>query len=499
MTVLAPTIEQTGPGPNRWLRLAIWNLSRALTITRREVIDMFRDWRIIAPTLILTILFPYIANWGAGRMLGWLNQYDAELIGERLIPFLLMVVGFFPSSFSLIIALESFVGEKERRSLEPLLATPLTDLQLYIGKMLSSTIPPLTGSLVGIAVYLFGVNRSIHWSPPPILLVQILVLTAVQALVMVAGAVVVSSQSTSVRAANLLASFIIIPMSFLIQAEALIMFWANYSALWWFVGGLAVVLVLLVRMGVHTFNREELLGRELDELNLPAVARDWVKMTLARRRDGLRRSAWQWYHDEVLHRIWGLRLEILVLLLAMGAAYYIGIRYANDFRIPPEMFQMDGSAQRIDQAMEQLGLTGSTGILLVVRQNVRVLVVASLLAVFSFGVLAVIILMVPIVLVGFLVTQMVGAGVDPLITMATLIPHSVLEIPAVLVAGAIALRLGAIVIAPPPNKTLGQSWMETMADATRVWLTFVLPVLLLAAIVEVNVTPRVVSWFVGGG
>ena len=45
-------------------------------------------------------------------------------------------------------------------------------------------------------------------------------LITVEALVMVSGAVVVSSQTTSVRAANLLASFIIIPMALLMQAEA---------------------------------------------------------------------------------------------------------------------------------------------------------------------------------------------------------------------------------------------------------------------------------------
>jgi uncharacterized membrane protein SpoIIM required for sporulation len=74
-----------------------------------------------------------------------------------------------------------------------------------------------------------------------------------------------------------------------------------------------------------------------------------------------------------------------------------------------------------------------------------------------------------------------------------------LEIPAVIVAGAAALRLGAIVISPPPDKTLGQSWMGALADCTRVWLAFVLPVLLFAAIVEINVTPRIVGWFLGGG
>jgi hypothetical protein len=87
-------------------------------------------------------------------------------------------------------------------------------------------------------------------------------------------AVVISSQTTSVRAANLLASFIIIPMALLMQAESLIMFWANYPVLWWILAALIVVNILLVRMGLHLFDREELLGREIDELNPRAV---WSK------------------------------------------------------------------------------------------------------------------------------------------------------------------------------------------------------------------------------
>ena len=288
MTTLAPTYENSGSRIRYLWNNVVWNLQRSMMITRREVTDMFRDWRILVPIVVLTGIFPYIANWGAGRMLGFMNQYGADIIGERLVPFLLMVVGFFPTSFSLIIALESFVGEKERRSLEPLLATPLTDLQLYIGKMVSSTLPPVLGSLIGISVYLISVylNPEVHWAPPLSLLIQILSLTLLQALVMVAGAVVVSSQSTSVRAANLLASFIIIPMAFLIQLEAFIMFLAIYGLLWWISVGLLVVLFILVRMGVHTFNREELLGRELDELNLKRIFGQWYRLAVARRPAG---------------------------------------------------------------------------------------------------------------------------------------------------------------------------------------------------------------------
>ena len=78
------------------------------------------------------------------------------VVGERLMPFLMMIVGFFPISFSLVIALETFVGEKERHSLEPLLATPLTNAELYWGKTLAAMIPPLVASYVGLGVYLAG-------------------------------------------------------------------------------------------------------------------------------------------------------------------------------------------------------------------------------------------------------------------------------------------------------------------------------------------------------
>jgi len=240
----------------------------ALIITRREVRDQFRDWRIIFPVIVLTIFFPALMNFTAGQLVSFVERYGAPVIGDRLIPFLLMVVGFFPISVSLVIALESFVGEKERGSIEPLLSSPLRDWQLYLGKLLAAMAPPLTASYLGIGVYLAGVYLKVGWEPEPVLLVQILLLTTVQALVMVSGAVVVSSQTTSVRAANLLASFIIIPMALLIQGESVVMFWGRYNVLWWAIGGLVVIAGLLIRSGVAHFSREELLGRELDTLNL---------------------------------------------------------------------------------------------------------------------------------------------------------------------------------------------------------------------------------------
>ena len=54
-------------------------------------------------------------------------------------------------------------------------------------------VPPLAASFMGITVYLIGVYRQLGWQPEPVLLLQVILLTIVQALLMVSGAVIISS------------------------------------------------------------------------------------------------------------------------------------------------------------------------------------------------------------------------------------------------------------------------------------------------------------------
>ncbi|MGB9673945.1 MAG: ABC transporter permease, partial [Anaerolineales bacterium] len=178
--------------------------SGASLIARREIRDQLRDWRILVPILLLTLFFPVLMNFTANSLVSFVEKYNAPLIGDRLIPFLLMIVGFFPISISLVIALESFVGEKERLTIEPLLCTPLSDPQIFLGKLWASLFLPLSASYLGILVYLGGIWTLLGWRAPLSFLVLIFVLTTVQGLVMVSGAVVISTHTTSVRAANLL-------------------------------------------------------------------------------------------------------------------------------------------------------------------------------------------------------------------------------------------------------------------------------------------------------
>jgi uncharacterized membrane protein SpoIIM required for sporulation/ABC-type transport system involved in multi-copper enzyme maturation permease subunit len=463
-------------------------------IARREIRDQMRDWRIIFPILILTVVFPGLMNFTATQATGFINQYGAPLIASRLIPFLLMVVGFFPMSFSLVIALESFVGEKERRSIEPLLSSPLEDWQLYIGKLIAAMVPPLAGSYLGISVYLIGVRISVNWSPAPIFLLQVLLLTTVQAIVMVSGAVVVSSQTTSVRAANLLASFILIPVAFLIQGESIIMFWGQYDVLWWIILAMSLVAGLLIRTGVAHFNREELLGRELDSLNLV-----WAWRIFRRAFTGQQRSWIAWYRYEVtaaLRRIRGAMLAMLIILL-LGV--WAGASQAWIFRLPAEALNLSRLDRGFIQGLGGMRFFSAAGIGAVLGQNLRAVLLASLLGVFSFGVFGVIVLMLPITIISYAAANIALAGYSPLLFLTALVlPHGLFEIPAILLSGAAILWLGAALATPAHGKTIGEAWLLALADWAKITLGVAAPLFAMAAIMEVFVTPRLAVFLLTG-
>jgi uncharacterized membrane protein SpoIIM required for sporulation len=490
------------------------SLRMAWIIARRELRDTLKDWRILMPILILTLVFPWLMNWTAGMAVEFVEQRDAPIIGERLIPFLLMIVGFFPISFSLIIALETFVGEKERRSIEPLLSMPISDLELYIGKMVAATALPLMGSILAISVYLGSLRLSLGYAPPLGLLLQIFILNIVTALVMVSGAVVVSSQTTSVRAANLLASFIIVPMALLIQGESIIMFWGDFSVLWVILAGLLVVMLILVRMGIKTFNREEILGREIDELNLRRswqLLRHFVLHPPARshaavRGDGSlsplgRLASW-------LRRVYVLDLPYLlgqnwmavaVVCIFLVAAGIIGWAYVSVYPLPHGFLALEDLSMADFESVSNIGFLPSLTTGAIFIHNARVLLLAAVLAVISLGVTSVLMLMVPILAIGFLAGQVAWLGYSPLAFLgAFIVPHGLFEIPAAVLATAFALRIGASITAPREGLTVGEGMLAAIADFGKVFVFLVVPLLLLAAAVEAHITPSIVVWAFGG-
>ena len=484
-------------------------LRNALIITRREMRDSFRDWRIIAPIFVLTFLFPFLAQFVAAQFANYLEGFGAQFIGERTIPFLLMIVGFFPISISLVIALETFVGEKERRSLEPLLSTPLTNTELYIGKTFAAMLPPLISSYGGMAVYLGGLLfGELAWRPQALLIVQIITLTTVQALVMVTGAVVVSSQTTSTRAANLLASFIIIPVAMLIQGESIIMFLApdadspnGIGALWAIIAGMIIVVILLLRVGNSIFNREELLGRTFDALNFRSMFRRIARSITGIDPQGTPApNLVAWYRFGVAASIRRLGLAVPLTLIVFTAALIGGliIGFLPDWNLYlPRDLPLSGVAGNIDSYTGLLFGTANP-ILSIAWSNGRILIAAAILGLFSFGAMSLIISMPVYAVLGYIFAQVIVAGYSPLFILPAILTHGIVEIPVILLATAASVRLGAIVTRPPRDVTVGAAWTQAFGDNVKIAIGVIIPGLLIAAAIEAYITPTVVRLVLGG-
>jgi ABC-type transport system involved in multi-copper enzyme maturation permease subunit len=486
--------------------------ANALIITRREVRDSLRDWRIVTPILLLTLIFPALMTTTSGVAadvaVAWGAGENSTVIMGRLVPFSLMIVGFFPISFSLVIALESFVGERERRSIEPLLSMPVSDGELYLGKLLSSMMLPLLASYLGIGIYFTGLILTNEYVISLEPLVLILVLTTMEALVMVAGAVVLSSQTTSVRAANLLASFIIIPVALLLQVEAVFLFWHQYEVLWVLVVGLVVVDLILIRTGMRIFNREELLSREFDEVSLPSLWRTFRRLFVrlpaaAYSPEGgpaAPLSIRRLYVHDVPQLMRLHRAPILIATLVLVGALVAGWAVARAYPLPAGLIDV-GALGSVDWAndMPDVPLLPGFDVRGIFEHNVRVVGIALLLAPLSFGTAPLLLPLSALLLVGFFAGEASFLGLNPLVFLLVFIlPHGVFELPAVILAMAFGLRMGVCIMSPPPGFSISESLLLALADLLKVFFLVVIPLLLLAAVAEVYVTPLMVVRFFGG-
>ncbi len=471
-------------------------LFEALVITRREIRDSLRDWRIVTPILILALVFPYVMQVSTAMGMK-LMQLNGGPVPFDFAPLALLLVGFFPMSISLVIALEPFVGEKERNSLEPLFASPLSDSSLYIGKLLAALLLPLAASYVAIVAYLVTLSFSMHYAIAPMLLAQIVLTTTIEGLVMVGGAVVISAHTTSVRAANLLTSFIIIPMIFIVQLQALLIFWREYDVLWDLSLALLVVAVLLIRMGIATFNRDVILAREVDEVNLRRLLSQFRCEFVGDRPFSLRRI----YTVDLPELIRANRLPLLatlaVVLIALGVGGYIAAQHPLPAGaiIPsqvPTGFEQSPSLSG-DTALPGLDPAG------IFFHNVRTLLLAAFLGMVSFGSAALLVLAAPLAFIGFFTAEVALVGINPLLFLAAFIlPHGILEIPAAILATTFALRLGASLTAQYDGRPAGLHLMQALADWIKVFVFLVVPLLLVAAFVEAILTPLIVVRIFGG-
>jgi len=284
-------------------------------------------------------------------------------------------------------------------------------------------------------------------------------------------------------------------MSLLVLFEAYTMITDHRNVLWYVLAALFVINVLLFITGARIFNREELLGRQIDELNLRWIAQKFWKSFI-----GGAQSIGSWYRLSVFPAVRALRSPAVLVGICMIAAFVGGYVVANTH---PEMQFSNTSMQRDSLSGNFRDLSSLSGGILnpvdIVSQNVRTLFLATVLAAFSFGVLGAAVVMVPFGVLGFVFGQPLiqAAGGAPIL-IAALLPHGVVEIPALLLAGAGAVRLGMVLLRPQTDSTLSQSWLGALADVFKIGIGLVLPLLIISALIEAYITPAIVRLVAGG-
>jgi uncharacterized membrane protein SpoIIM required for sporulation len=466
---------------------AIW------LVARREFIGQFRDWRIVVPMVLLISVFPFIADDTTRQAISFMNRFGGELILANLIPFVILVIGFFPLSFTLVVALESFVGEKERGTIEPLLSSPLEDRHLYFGKLFVGIVTPLVFSFLSVCIYLMLIARRGIDFPSVYMLTLILLLTFAHAVLMVSSAMVISAQATTIRAANLMASFVVVPVAFLLQGETVLIFWGNEDVLWFAIVAVTLLSSLLVRLGLAHFKREYLLGREIDTLNFKSMFR-----VLRERFVGNARSLTEWYRSELPLTIRQLR-QPLVIVFAIGlvsivASYiWVVVNVPAYIDISPERAEefrtfVADNVVNLDRLDTQIPAP------LLFLYNTRTTIVFLLTGLFSFGTLGLTLFMLNFVLVGGVLGAAELVGFSPLLTFAIgILPHGIFELTAVILATAAMLKVGAQLVSTNTDKSLGETLLLSLTDWLKVFIGLVVPLLAVAAVIEIYVTPMLIK------
>ncbi len=469
------------------------NLSAIWMVAQREFTDQFRDWRIVLPMFLLVTLFPFIADDTTRQAVNFMNRFGGDLILDNLIPFVVLVIGFFPLSFTLVVALESFVGEKERGTIEPLLSSPIEDKHMYFGKLLVGITTPLVFSFASIGIYLILVSRRDVEFPSAYMLSLILLLTFAHAVLMVSSAIVISVQATTIRAANLLASFIVVPVAFLLQGETILIFWGNEDVLWFAIIGVTLLAALLVRLGLSHFRREYLLGREIDTINLK-----WIGRTFRGRFKGQATSIREWYRTELPISLKELRQPLMIVV---GLGFVAGVvSYVWVVRNVPAF--VDLSPERIDEFrtfiadnltnLDSLGERLPAPVLFF--HNARTTVAFLLLGLVSFGTLGLTLFIGNIALVGGVMGAAQLVGYSPVLAFAAgILPHGIFELTAIFLATAAMLKVGAQLVTPQPDKGLGEILLIALADWFRIFVGIVLPFLAIAALIEIYLTPVLIK------
>jgi ABC-2 type transport system permease protein len=170
-----------------------------------------------------------------------------------------------PLMLPVYIAADSFAGEKERKTLEPILASPMSDFEILLGKTFTSLIPSLIASIVSILLSVIIINfisiSYIGLLIYPVLPIIILYVLAVpiMTIITIFAMILVSSKVQRVREATQLGGVVLIPIIILFFTQIFGLVPFDIISSLFFVAILMLIAIILIFIGTKLFNRQKLI------------------------------------------------------------------------------------------------------------------------------------------------------------------------------------------------------------------------------------------------
>lgn len=270
-------------------------IEKAVLVFKKDWLEIRRNWQVILPIVVVPLFFsiflpvvltliPSLATGQGGSLNGFEalienlpNNIQEQLAGmtELQVMVYVMAVYFFAPFFliiplmaSSVISSDSFAGEKERKTIEALLATPISDGELFFGKMLVSFIPSMLVTVLSFAVYTtvfdvmaYGIFDGLLLLPTIDWGLLIFGLSPTVALASIGLTVMISGKVKGFREAQQISVVLLIPILALVfgQVSGAIIFGPLVILV--LIGVFLLIDFVVFRLGVQLFKREEILSK----------------------------------------------------------------------------------------------------------------------------------------------------------------------------------------------------------------------------------------------
>ena len=272
------------------------NFRNIFTIAKKDWIEVTQHKSVWLPMLIVPIIFVIILPLVFTLILPAMDvspqeiltsDKDFELFLDRLPPQLTQYIDFsqpmetmlvvilgimfapmfliLPLMFATTIAAESFAGERERKTMEALLYTPVSDGDLFLGKVAASAVPSIAITWACFLVYILILNLVPYayiqriWFPLPTWWPLMFWITPALVVLSIALTVLISARVQNFTGAYQTSSSTVL-LVVLLFAGQLTGFLYLSVAVELLIGlGLWLIAGLLIYLAIKTFNRQALI------------------------------------------------------------------------------------------------------------------------------------------------------------------------------------------------------------------------------------------------